>query len=133
MQIAKEIQKELGDERVEIKGEEQQLGDSVEEPEVILESSPVGESQSNGKVERAIQSVQGQIRTIKDMVETEAKMKIGPGSSIWPWMIEYAADTIRTGVIGEDGLTAHERYKGRSAQMSIVAFGERVLYKPAKT
>ena len=31
----------------------------------ILENSPVGESQSNGQVERAIQEIQGQIKTIK--------------------------------------------------------------------
>eukprot|EP00973_Karenia_brevis_P094493 12422783-Karenia_brevis.AAC.1 len=60
-------------------------------------------------------------------------MKLEPTSCVWPWLIEHAAYTLRTGVVGHDGLTAHERYKGRSAQTNIVAFAEKVLYKPSKT
>ena len=37
--------------------------------ETILENSPVGESQSNGKVERCIQSVVAQMRTKKGALE----------------------------------------------------------------
>eukprot|EP00973_Karenia_brevis_P001276 174856-Karenia_brevis.AAC.1 len=62
------------------------------------------------------------------MVESEAKMKLDAGSCLWPWLIEHSAYTLRTGIVGEDGLTAHERYRGKSAQASIVAFGEMVQY-----
>ena len=35
----------------------------------MLENSPVGESRSNGLTEKAVQEVQGSIRTIKDCAE----------------------------------------------------------------
>ena len=41
--------------------------------EVIQEHSPVGESSSNGSVERAIQEVAAQMRALKLHVEAEAK------------------------------------------------------------
>ena len=37
--------------------------------EVILENSPVGESQSNGFVENAIREVQNRVRKLKDQLE----------------------------------------------------------------
>ena len=70
MQVAKEVDEVLGQERIEVI--------ETESMEVTIENSPVGESESNGLVERAIQSVQEQIRAIKNIVEAEAKMKIGP-------------------------------------------------------
>ena len=36
--------------------------------EVILENSPVGESESNGFIEKGIQEVQNQIRKLKDQL-----------------------------------------------------------------
>eukprot|EP00973_Karenia_brevis_P041279 5712036-Karenia_brevis.AAC.1 len=60
----------------------------------MTESSPLGESQANGKIERAIQSVQRQIRTIRDTIEYEAQMKIGPSHHLWPWLIENAGFTL---------------------------------------
>ena len=37
--------------------------------EIMLEESPANDSRSNGSVERGIQTVQGQIRAIKDAFE----------------------------------------------------------------
>ena len=44
--------------------------------EVILEHSPKGESKSNGEVGRAVQSVRGLARTLKDFVEQKASPSI---------------------------------------------------------
>ena len=57
IEAAKSVVEILGKERVEII--------EPETMEITLESSPVGESQSNGLIERAIQSVQGQIKSHK--------------------------------------------------------------------
>ena len=43
------------------------------EEETIPEESQVAESQSNGPVERAVQTIQGQTRTMKDDVPEETK------------------------------------------------------------
>ena len=37
---------------------------------IVIESSPVKESRSNGAIEAAVQQVQGQFRTMKDALET---------------------------------------------------------------
>ena len=123
-QAAEDIKESKGDGRVIVEN-----GDSL-----MLESSPVGESQSNGVIERAIQSVQEQVRAIKNTIEEEAKMKIGSKSHIWPWLIEYAAFTLYAFKIDDDdGLTAMERTRGKTTHQTVVAFGERVMYKPSKT
>ena len=54
-QAAQDIREELGEDRVRVE----------DEGAIMVEHSPVGESQSNGVVERAIQSVQEQVRVIK--------------------------------------------------------------------
>ena len=41
----------------------------VRDEEIIMEESPVEDSQSNGFIERAIQEVQGQIRATKSALE----------------------------------------------------------------
>eukprot|EP00969_Alexandrium_andersonii_P160560 7094351-Alexandrium_andersonii.AAC.1 len=43
-----------------------ECGNSVE---VTMEESPVGESESNGMAERAVQEIQGQVRTLRDAFE----------------------------------------------------------------
>eukprot|EP00973_Karenia_brevis_P086827 12041848-Karenia_brevis.AAC.1 len=61
-------------------------------------------------------------------------MTLSPSSSIWPWPIEYAAFTLLAyKVDSDDGRTALERTRGRTTHQGIVAFGECVQYKPAKS
>ena len=50
----------------------------------LMEQSPVGSSASNGIVERAIQSVQGQVRVMKDALENKWGAKIGAKHSVVP-------------------------------------------------
>ena len=52
--------------------------------EIIMEKSPAYEHRSNGEVERAIQTVQAQIRTMKGSLESRYEVSIGPESSITP-------------------------------------------------
>ena len=43
--------------------------------DMALELSPVGESEANGAVEKAIQTWKGQVRTMKKALETRYEMK----------------------------------------------------------
>ena len=61
---------------------------------VMQHSSPVGESAANGAIEITIQRVQGQVRAIKVDLEMNIKAKVNPSQTIWPWLIEYAAQTL---------------------------------------
>ena len=138
--VSKEVRKELWAEMKEIanKVKERHDGDVIvlsdETPvEVIQEHSPVGESSSNGAVERAIQEVSGQVRALKLNIETKANTEIGTSHPIWPWLVEYAAMCIYMYQVGPDGQTARQRTRGRAAMANTVGLGEQVLYKPSKT
>ena len=100
--LQKDIRKELWDEIIEIakqtKGiKEGTIKDDYLKPtggEVILENSPVSESQSNGFIENAINEVQNQIRKLKHQIQIKSTSTIKDDSPIWPWLVQYAAQQI---------------------------------------
>ena len=47
---------------------------------IVLETSPVKDSKSNGAIEAAVQQVQGQFRVMKDALETRIGMRLKPTS-----------------------------------------------------
>ena len=96
---------------------------------MIIENSPVGSSKSNGIVERAIQSVQGMIRTIRSDIEGRWGVKIDATHSIWPWIAEHAGFLLTRFEVGRDGKTAYERLKGKSAKVQGMAFAEGMWWK----
>ena len=95
----------------------------------VVESSPVGSSASNGVVERAIQSVEAQMRVMRSALESRCGVKIPAASSLWAWMAEYAAVMLNRMEVGRDGKTAYERTKGKPAKHYGFEFGERVLWR----
>ena len=94
---------------------------------IVLESSPVGESQSNGGAECAIQLVQGQFRIMKDSLEALIGTLIAEDSPIVPWIVIHAARTLNRFAVGTDGRTAYQRWKGKEFKRSIAEFGESVM------
>ena len=56
----------------------------------IVEFSPVGSSGSNGVVERAIRSVEQQVRVMKDALEHRTGMQLTPRHPLMTWITEYA-------------------------------------------
>jgi len=77
----------------------------------VPENSAVGESESNGAVERAIQTVEGQIRTMKDALEHKIGQEVPPDAMVITWMVAYASTLIRRCLVGRDGKTAHQRHE----------------------
>ena len=63
----------------------------AEDIDVMTEKSPVGEHQSNGKVERAIQTIEGQTVSMSLAVEMRYGENINENHPIWPWMVTYGA------------------------------------------
>ena len=94
----------------------------------IRENSPVDSHASNGVVERAIQSVQGQVRVMKGALEERWGVKIGSKHAVIPWIVEYAAHLLNRFEVSHDGKTAYERYKGKFAKHMGIEFGEGVLW-----
>jgi hypothetical protein len=95
----------------------------------VVEYSPVGASQSNGVIERGIQSIEGHMRVILDAVETRWKVKIPADHPIICFLIEYAGFLLNRFEVGHDGKTAFERSKGKKAKTLGIEFGEAVLWK----
>ena len=59
---------------------------------------------------------------------------MAPTHPAWPWMIEFAAQSILYWRIsGNDGFTAIQRIRGRSTTSPKPRFGEKILYKLSNT
>ena len=95
----------------------------------IVETIPVGSSASNGIVERAIRSVQQQVRVMRSAVEERTGAKLTPRHPIMTWMVENANYLLNRYEVGHDGKTAYERCKGKVAKVLGIEFGEAVLWK----
>ena len=93
-----------------------------------MEESPAYEHRANGEVERAIQTVQGQIRALKSALESRYGKEISAGSCMLPWMVRHAGNLINRYHKGQDGMTAYRRLKGKDFKRDVAEFGEGVWY-----
>ena len=59
--------------------------------ELLPEESPVGESQSNGVIERGAKEVEYQMRSMISALGTRLGTDINASSNTPPWFIEYAS------------------------------------------
>ena len=96
---------------------------------MVVENSPVHSSKSNGVIERAVQTVQGMVRTMRSALEEKWGVELPIDHPIWPWLVEYAAFLLTRGEVGKDGKTAYERSRGKEAKIQGFEFGEGVLWK----
>ena len=80
---------------------------------MILEQSPVGESQSNGVAERQVQAVEDLIRTMRGALMNRLQCRIEATHPLFQWLVLHAASVMNRFVIGGDGKTAFQRTHGR--------------------
>ena len=98
--------------------------------QTLEEHSPVGESQPNGVIERAVREVEEMMATILASLEASLGGRIPQESPVLAWAIEYSAVIISYFAEGSDGRTALERHRGAKHERPMACFGERVLYLP---
>ena len=96
----------------------------------MKQNSPVASSQSNGLADKAIQEVEGHVRTLKIALEGRLKVSIPSETPIMMWLIEHAGDLMNRFRVGEDGRTPRERNTGKKDFPMMAEFGESVLYLP---
>ena len=97
--------------------------------QTIVEQSPVGSKGSNGVVERAVQSVEQYLRTLKSALDERLGVRIATQHPILTWLCEYASTMMNRLEVSADGKTAYERCKGKKAEVLGLEFGEKVLWK----
>ena len=105
----------------------------MSEAQVIQEESPVGESQSNGEVENAVQRIQGQFRSMRSDLESSYQNRIPRDHPAIVWLVKHASDTMSRYEMGSDGMTPYRRIKGKPFNARICKFGECVWYLRPKS
>ena len=97
--------------------------------ETVLEQSRTGDSKANGRAERAIQSVEKQVRVLKIATEKSLGSRFGVKHKCFPWLVMHAADVITKCQIHRDGRTAYENIKQRKYTGLMLKWGTVVLHK----
>ena len=81
--------------------------------QTMAEQSPAYDSKSNGFIERAIQSLEGQVRTMKLALEKRIGERVTGDMNVIHWLIEYAATILTLFEVGPDGKVPFQRLRGR--------------------
>ena len=71
--------------------------------QTMTEESPVKDSQSNGFIERSIQTIEGQVRTLNLALEKCIGRKLSADSCVIPWLFEHAGNILSLFEVGSDG------------------------------
>ena len=96
-------------------------------------NSPVGDSQSNGRVENEIKKVRNMVKTILSSLESRWGIRVARDHPVYPWVFEWAADLMtRYAHVGNLGKTAVQLTRGSKSSRNIAQFGEKILYNPLK-
>ena len=101
-----------------------------DQTQTMSEFSPVGDSRSNRLLERTIQTVEGQVRTMRGALESRLNRRLVPGGVLFSWLVMHAANLINLYEVGKDGRVPYQRFRGRKLHPEMIEFGECVHYLP---
>lgn len=89
----------------------------------VPEVSAVGESQSNGREERAVQRLEDHVRTILGELEGRLNQQLKPSHPVLSWLVEYAAVLLNKYHVHESiGVTSYQYLHGGQANSERFAF-----------
>lgn len=109
------------------------INEMKQQSEIKPESTPVGDSQSNGIIEKANQDLREQIMTMYGSLKSRYKEGIDEEHGSIPWMVSHAAACMSRFKVGADGKTAYHRVNGKDFKKNIVEFGECIWYLRAES
>ena len=93
--------------------------------ELVLEKVPRGVSESKGEIERAVQTIESQSRTLRSALETSYGRKVPDDHPVLTWMVEHASTTynlFHRSLEVKDGKTPYSRHRGREWRVSLPPF-----------
>ena len=111
---------------------EQAIRRSGRSGSIVPEASAVGESASNSRAERTIQSVEDLLRVHKHALEARIGNRVPSDSAVLKWLVEHVADILTKYTINASGMSPYEELHGRKANERRVEFGERVFFSTPK-
>ena len=76
-----------------------------------------------------MQTVEGQIRVLKDAFETRVGAQIPSNHNILAWLVEFAGTVVNRYEVGRDGKTPFERLRGKQSRLIGLEFGEKVNFR----
>ena len=92
--------------------------------DTIIEVSKKCDSQSNGIAERAVHTVESQVRAMFLALESRLDAEIPVTDNVITWSVEHAADSLNKCAVGVDGRNAYEKVKAKSAMVRWLSSGE---------
>ena len=98
-------------------------------PGVVPVDPLVGESESNGHAEQAVQALKGILRTHVLALEERLGCRFPADRPVLSWMVEASADLITKHNRGPDGRTPYERLTGKPVREEGLELGESVLFR----
>ena len=111
----------------------QEVKNLLKDTEILMEESPVGDHQSNGYIERAIQELEKQIRIIKSSIDCQYGTSFETQHPIVTWANAYAGQLLTRFHVMKDGRTAYELNKGKGYKKALCPFGECVQFQIARS
>ena len=93
------------------------------------ETSASRDSRANGLAERAVRSVEEQIRVLLLGFEEEYGGELSVKHALFSWLVEHSADSLNKFIVGADGRTVYERAKGHQYHGEMYEFGECIQSK----
>ena len=96
--------------------------------QMVPEASAVGESQSNGAAENAVQKFEDLFRCYKSALETHLDAQIPIDKPVMKWLVEHTASIFNRYVCNPEGQTPYEALHGQRFKGKLAEFGERVFY-----
>ena len=92
----------------------------------IIRQTPKKSSQTNAYVERAHQSIEATVRTMKEVSEDKAQTRLSATDSITSWMSRHAAFLQTRFSVGKDGKTPFKRRHHKEYTSQLLPFGSAV-------
>ena len=99
--------------------------------QLVLEKVPQAVSESKGEIERAVQAIESQSRTLRSALETSYGRKVPDDHPVLTWLVEHASTTynlFHRSLEVKDGKTPYSRHRGREWRVSLPPFGETIEF-----
>ena len=98
----------------------------------VPENSAVGESASNSRAERSVQTFEDMLRTYKSALDARMGEHLPSNHAIMYWLSEHAASTYNKCFVQADGKTPYEFLHGKAPGLRLIEFGEKVMWHVPK-